>query len=199
MRAVLIWAGVAAACVVPIMAAAFSPLLAWRDPIYIAAGFSGIIGMALILLQPLLAAGYLPGLTMMRARWLHRRIGVALIVLVVLHVVGLWLTSPPDVIDALMLRSPTPFSIWGVIAMWALFAAAALMALRRRLGLRPRHWRIGHTALVCVVALSSVAHAMLIDGTMELISKTAQCLLVIVVLVHVARGLRAWGRRTPQR
>lgn len=40
---------------VPIAVAAFSPLLEWRGPVYIAAGFAGILGMALILAQPLLA------------------------------------------------------------------------------------------------------------------------------------------------
>jgi len=36
-------------------------------------------------------------------------------------------------IDALLFTSPTPFSPFGVIAMWAIFAVALLAALRRRL------------------------------------------------------------------
>ena len=47
-------------------------------------------------------------------------------------------------IDALIFTSPTPFSPFGVIAMWAIFAVALLAAFRRRLGLRPRTWRIAH-------------------------------------------------------
>jgi hypothetical protein len=47
-----------------------------------------------------------------------------LVVAVVVHVGGLWITSPPDMIDALLLTSPTPFSAFGVIAMWAIFAVA---------------------------------------------------------------------------
>ena len=31
-------------------------------------------------------------------------------VAVVIHVAGLWITSPPDMIDALLFTSPTPFS-----------------------------------------------------------------------------------------
>ncbi len=123
-RACLIWAGLVIAIAVPIAAAAASPLLAWRQPVYIVAGFAGVIAMSLLLLQPLLIGGYLPGLAPLRARAMHRWIGSFLVVAVIVHVIGLWITSPPDVIDALTFTSPTPFSAWGVIAMWAVFAAA---------------------------------------------------------------------------
>jgi hypothetical protein len=64
--------------------------------------------------------------------------GSLLVALVLVHVGGLLIASPPDAIDALLLRSPTPFSVWGVLAMWATFAAALLAALRERLAIRPR-------------------------------------------------------------
>ena len=131
-RRALVWAALTAAIVVPIAAAAMSPLLAWRQPVYIAAGFAGVIAMALLLVQPLLAAGYLPGLPSKRGRRVHRWTGGVLIAAVVAHVVGLWVTSPPDVVDALLFASPTPFSAWGVIAMWAVFGAALLAAFRAR-------------------------------------------------------------------
>ena len=79
LRAMSIWAVVVLALVVPVVAAAFSPLLQWRGPIYVAAGFAGIVAMALMLLQPLMAARLLPGITAHRSRRLHRRIGVFLI------------------------------------------------------------------------------------------------------------------------
>ena len=135
-RVTLIWAALAAAICVPIAAAAMSPLLAWRGPVYILAGFAGIIALGLVLVQPLLIGGYLPGLSAYRGRRTHHWIGGALVVAVVIHVAGLWITSPPDMIDALLFSSPTPFSPWGVIAMWAIFAVAIIAALRRRLGLR---------------------------------------------------------------
>ena len=131
----LIWVVLAAAVCVPIAAAAASPLLAWRGPVYILAGFAGIIAMGVMLLQPLLIGGYLPGLSARIGRRAHHWIGGALVVAVVIHVGGLWITSPPDMIDALLFSSPTPFSPWGVIAMWAIFAVALLATLRRRLGL----------------------------------------------------------------
>jgi hypothetical protein len=48
-RSTIIWVAVIAAVVVPIAAAAVSPLLAWREPVYILAGFAGIFGMTLLL------------------------------------------------------------------------------------------------------------------------------------------------------
>src|SRR5690349_6341860 len=143
-KVTLIWAALAAAICVPIALAATSELLAWRGPVYIIAGFAGIIALGLVLIQPLLIAGYLPGLSGFRGRRTHYWIGGALVVAVVIHVVGLWITSPPDMIDALTFTSPTPFSPFGVIAMWTIFAVALLAALRRRLGLDPRAWRIVH-------------------------------------------------------
>ena len=109
-RATLIWAALAAVVCVPIAAAAASPLLAWRGPVYILAGFAGIVVLGLVLVQPLLIGGYLPGLSAIRGRLAHRWIGGALVVAVIIHVGGLWITSPPDVIDALLFASPTSFS-----------------------------------------------------------------------------------------
>ena len=99
---------------------------------------------------------------------------------IIIHVAALWITSPPDVIDALMLVSPTPFSIWGVFAMWAVFATAILAALRKRLRLKPKVWRIGHKTLALIIILGSVVHAILIEGTMEIITKLALCVLVVI-------------------
>ena len=191
-RALLIWTALAAALVVPLAVAAASPLLAWRDPVYVAAGFAGILALALLLLQPLLAGGWLPGLPARRGRRLHAWIGVALVAAVVAHVLGLWLTSPPDVVDVLLFRSPTPFSVLGVVAMWAVFAAALLAALRCRLHLRPIVWRRWHTTLAAVTVLGSVVHAMLIEGTMGLASKAVLCALVLAAAAKVIADLWPW-------
>src|SRR3954463_1498229 len=129
----LIWAALAAAICVPIAAAAVSPLLAWRGPLYILAGFAGILALGLMLVQPLLAGGTLPGLSGYRGRRVHRWIGGVLGAALLIHVGGLWITSPPDMIDALVFASPAPFSPFGVIAMWAVLAVALLALLRRRL------------------------------------------------------------------
>ncbi|WP_299891997.1 ferric reductase-like transmembrane domain-containing protein [uncultured Ruegeria sp.] len=195
-RRTLIWGALAIVAVVPIAAAAYSPFLAWRSPVYIVAGFAGIIGMVLLLVQPLLAGGYLPGLSAYHSHYIHRWVGAALVTAIIGHVAGLWVTSPPDMVDALLFVSPTPFSAWGVIAMWALFAAAFLALLRRRLHLRFRTWRLGHTTLTSVTVLGSVVHAMLIEGTMENMTKTALCVLVLSASIKTLADLRVWVIRT---
>lgn len=190
MRAILIWAALAIAFIVPVALSATSPLLAWRDPLYIAAGFAGIVALGLLLFQPLLAAGLLPALSARAARRAHVWTGAGLVVAVVAHIAGLWITSPPDVIDVLLFRSPTPFAIWGVLAMWAVFAAAALAALRRKLHMRPAIWRGIHTGLAGVIVIGSTLHAILIEGTMETASKAVLCIMVIVVIVRAVLNLR---------
>jgi predicted ferric reductase len=191
----LIWVALALAVCVPIAAAAANPLLAWRGPVYILAGFAGIVGLGVMLFQPLLIGGYLPGLSGRIGRRAHRWIGGALVVAVVIHVAGLWITSPPDMIDALLLTSPTPFSPFGVIAMWAIFAVAFLAALRRRLRLRPRTWRIAHISLAIVIVAGTAVHAILIEGAMETVSKAALCALVIAATIKVMVDLWAWKKR----
>lgn len=69
-QATLIRAAIAVAVGVPLAAAAASPLLEWRRPVYIAAGFGG--SFAFLLLQPLPIGGQLPGLAGHRGRRAHR-------------------------------------------------------------------------------------------------------------------------------
>jgi predicted ferric reductase len=190
-RLIVIWVALAAAVAVPLAAAAMSPQLQWRHPVYIAAGFAGIVAFGLLLVQPLLIGGHLPGLSARSARRAHRWSGGLVVAAVVVHVAALWRTSAPDVIDALLFVSPTPFSAWGVIAMWATFAAALFASLRRRLRLQPQAWRIGHTLLAVVIAVCTVAHTLLIEGTMETVSKVVFCALVLLVTLRVVADV--WG------
>lgn len=196
-RAVIIWAVIVAGVTVPLIAAAVSPLLAWRDPVYIGAGFAGIVAMVLLFIQPLLVGGYLPGLPAQSARRIHRLVGGLLVIAIIAHVAGLWITSPPDVIDALLFSSPTPFSVWGVVAMWAVFATALLATFRRHL--RPRTWRRGHATLALVIVIGSVVHAILIEGTMETVSKVALCALVIAATIFALFKLRVFANPTKPR
>ena len=198
-RMTLIWAALAAAICVPIVFAAASPLLAYRGPVYILAGFAGMIALGLVLVQPLLIGGYLPGLPGYQGRRAHHWIGGALVVAVLVHVAGLWITSPPDMIDALLLVSPTPFSPFGVIAMWAIFAVALLAAFRRRLGLAPRTWRIAHMLLAVVIVIGGVVHAVFVEGTMETMSKAALCALVLGAAIKVMADLQVWRKRARSR
>ncbi|MEQ8481369.1 MAG: ferric reductase-like transmembrane domain-containing protein [Hoeflea sp.] len=192
-RATIVWIVLAAATIGPIAAAAWSPLVAWRGPAYIVACFAGIAALCLLLFQPLLASGMIPGISRQQARTTHQWVGGALVLAVVAHVGGLWITSPPDVIDALLLRSPTPFSAWGVIAMWALFISAAFAAFRMRLRIGLRFWRLVHRLLATVIVGGTVVHALLIEGMMETVSKAGLCLLVLIAT------LRAMARVTGSR
>jgi predicted ferric reductase len=191
MRAVLIWTGLGLVLAVPVVLAALSPQLAWRGPIYIAAGLAGVAGLALMVLQPLLAAGFLPGMSPRQGRVIHRWTGISLLALVVAHIAGLWITSPPDVIDALTFTSATPFAVWGVLAMWALFLAAPQALMRRKLP--PALWRLGHSGLVAVAVIATVVHALLITGTMETVTKVAASLCAILATAAALWRLRAWA------
>ena len=194
-KAGLIWGLLVVAIGVPMAAAAASEQLAWRGPVYIIAGFAGIAALALVLVQPLLIGGYLPGLEAYRGRRAHRLIGGALVAVLRIHVGGLWITRPPDMIDALTFTSPTPFSPFGVVAMWAIFAVALLALIRRRLGLRT--WRIAHMSLASVIVAGSVVHAVLIEGTMETMTKAALCVLVVAAAAKVMADL--WARQNKTR
>ena len=150
-----------------------------------------MLGFCVILVQPLLAAGRLPGLGARAGRRVHRWTGAALALLVLVHVAGLWITSPPDVIDALTFASPTPFAAWGVAAMWAVLGSAALALARRRI--RPAAWRALHTGLALVVVIGTVVHAALIEGTMGTASKALLCALALGASAWAVLGLRAWA------
>jgi hypothetical protein len=114
---------------------------------------------------------------------------------VVIHVAGLWMTSPPDVIDALLFSSPTPFSAWGVIAMWAIFAAALLASVRRGCACAHRSGAAPHRACGGDRRGQRGTHALLIEGTMEILSKIALSALVIAATAKVVIDLGVWTRR----
>jgi len=185
-----VWLCLFLVSVLPVIAAGFSPLLAWRQPIYILAGFTGILALVLLVFQPLLAYTHLPGIYRLRSKHIHRIVGGSLILLVLMHVVGLWITSPPDVVDALLFRSPTLFSVWGVIAMWALFVSGLVVAVQPRISLRVGTWRLLHKTFGAIVVVSSVVHVLLIDGTMENVSKYVLCFVVLFALVFSYKNTR---------
>lgn len=190
---VFFWCALIAALAVPFIFVVTSPLLAWRSPIYIIACFSGVIGLGLLLIQPLLIGGSFPGLSKHLTRRAHPWTGVLLLLAVLVHVGGLWITSPPDVIDALTFNSPTPFSNWGVIAMLSLFTTTLLAIFRRRFRLRPSNWRLAHSFLALVIVIGTIVHAILIEGTMETMSKIVLCLLVLVATINTLFGVKLWS------
>jgi predicted ferric reductase len=194
-RKILIWVALTSAIALPLVLAAFSPQLQWRGPVYISASFAAVAAMGLLFVQPLLIGGYLPNISPPRRRQFHRAVGTLLVLCVVWHVVGLWLTSPPDVIDVLLFRSPTPFSLWGVGAMWAVFAAALLAIFKRKLRIRPRIWRMTHMLFAVITVVGTVVHALLIDGIMETFSKAALSILVVAITAKLLLDMRKRSTR----
>ncbi|MGB5865734.1 MAG: ferric reductase [Sulfitobacter sp.] len=190
-RRALLWTGVIALMTIPMVLAADSPLLAYRQAPYIAAGFGGIAALVLMLVQPLLGARILEGGII----W-HRIVGTAILGALAVHIGGLYLTSPQDTLDALLLVSPTPFSVYGVGAMTAMLLTALLVTQRRRLGLR--RWRRMHRVLGIVVLAGSIVHVLLITGTMEFYTKVLMCICITLAGLYtlVLRPLRqATNRR----
>lgn len=184
----------------PVAVAATSPLLSGREAVYIVGGMSGVIALALLLLQPILASGYLPSISSVKSKTWHRRIGFLLFLAIALHIVGLYLTSPDDLIDALLLISPTPFSLYGVVGMWAIIVTTLLVALRSNLSWHHTLWKLVHNVLGCIVVVASVTHAMMIDGAMGYRSKLILCISIIalttVVIVHL-RIIRPMAKNKP--
>ncbi len=176
---------IAAAAITPVVIAAANPLLASRDAFWIVGGMAGIMALALLLVQPLLAAGALPGVLLLRRRQWHRWVGTLFAVLVTVHVGALYMSSPSDIADALLLVAPTPFSIYGVIGLVSVLGTLLLVALRARSGLRYVSWRLVHNALALVIVVSSIAHALLIEGAMGSLSKMVLCGLVLAVTLGV--------------
>ncbi|MEM6609893.1 MAG: ferric reductase-like transmembrane domain-containing protein [Pseudomonadota bacterium] len=189
-----VWTGLVILAMVPVVLAAMSPFLAWRSPIYIVAGFAGILALPVLLLQPILAARLLPIRPATARRW-HRRLGLVLTGLVVVHIAGLYVTSPPDTIDALTFAAPTAFSIYGVLAMWGVVAIVVWLGLRGRL--KPRSWKAVHNVLAAVVVVGTIVHALQIQGAMEVISKTA--LACAVGLAAAAALWKIWLRPPARR
>ncbi len=174
----LIWIAVLAIMLGPVLIAAASPYLAYRNAAYIAGGFAGIVGLALFVIQPMLAVGFLPGVRAARSRRWHRWLGSAIVACVGLHILGLYLTSAQDTLDAMLLVAPTPFSVYGVVALWGIVLTGLLAIFRRRL--RPSLWSVIHNAVVLVVVIATIIHALLIEGAMEPFSKWLLCLAVLV-------------------
>lgn len=166
-----VWASLTVLVIASVIIAALSPLQASRNTAYIIASLAGIVALGILALQPLLARGHAPEVHAGRQRRWHRVLGGGLVLAVVLHVGGLYLTSAPDTLDALLLVSPTPFSIYGVTAMWAIALTALLASVRRKLGMPPKLWRGLHTILGITIVVATVIHAVQIEGAMGWWSK----------------------------
>lgn len=176
--AIAIWVALTIVISGPVLIAANSPYLAYRDTAYIIGGFAGIIGLSLLLIQLLLAAGYLPGAELTTKRQWRRWVGSAIVACLFLHVGGLYITSPPDTLDALPLVSP------------GLFRLRSAGDAGDRADCGPRHSASPFGIALCdvascpnslsaIVVAATVTHALQIEGAMGIVSKWGLCLAVI--------------------
>lgn len=174
--------------------AAASPLQRGREAVWIFGGLTGVLALALLAVQPLLTTRFVrPSL----GRRVHRWLGPTILGLAVAHVVGLWLYSPDDITDALLLQAPTPFSAWGVAGLAGLVAAGLVSTLRCPMPYRI--WKPLHLSLAVAGATSAVIHAWMILGAMESTSKALLCVAILAsVVVAVTSSWRLLRqRRTP--
>jgi len=194
----LLWGLSVCIVFVPFALAAASPLQAARESVYIAGALAGVLALSLLFVQPLLAAGFLPGISPSRERRWHRWLGGALLLTVALHVIGLYLASPDDMLDALLLVAPTPFSLYGVIALWAVVLIALSAILRSRARAHLAMWNRIHSLLAVIVVGSSLVHVWMIDGSMNSLSKTVTCISIALAAL-AATIYRQWIKPTSRR
>jgi predicted ferric reductase len=93
---------------------------------------------------------------------LHRQAGVAVLVLVIVHVVVL-LVADPSRLALLDPVSAPPRARAGVLALLALLVLAAGSAWRRRLGLSHERWRAVHLTCTALVIAAAFAHIEWVD------------------------------------
>lgn len=164
--------------VAPAALSLLSPLQVGRDFWWIVGALAGIVALSLIVLQVLLTTPWLIGILDTSTMRLHRLLGLAVAGVVIAHVLGLYLYSPDDVSDALVLAVPT-HSRLGVLSAWCVLLSVALALARRRLGLTYSDWQILHAALAVFVVATAVGHTLMIRGTLDGPLEIALCLAAV--------------------
>ena len=157
-----------------------SPLLKSRDFVHIVGGLAGVLALVLLLIQPVLATAVLKGISPVQQRRWHLRTGILLVISLLVHIGALYLTSPDDMTDALLLRSATPFSVYGVIGLWGILLTATLVTVKSRLKISSKVWKGLHVSLAVIVAIASIVHALWIQGAMGVVSKWVLSAAIVV-------------------
>ena len=181
--------------VVPLAAAALSPLQVGRDVTWVLGALAGVLALALATVQVLLPTPWLGDVLAGLDVRIHKTVGLTLAAVVVGHVLGLYLYSPDDVRDALLLQTPT-YSRLGVLSAWSVGLSIALALARNRLGLVYADWQILHSALAVAIVGTAVGHALMIRGTLDGPAELLLCAAAVaavtagVLYQHVLRPLR---------
>lgn len=175
------WVLITLLLVAPAALSLLSPLQVGRDFWWIVGALAGIVALSLVVLQVLLTTPWLIGILDTSTMRLHRLLGLAVAGVVIAHVLGLYLYSPDDVSDALVLAAPT-HSRLGVLSAWCVLLSVALALARRRLGLTYSDWQILHAALAVFVVATAVGHTLMIRGTLDGPLEIALCLAAVAAV-----------------
>ena len=94
---------------------------------------------------------------------LHRQAGVAVLVLVVVHVAALVVADPARV-QLLDLHTAPPRARAGALGLLGLIALAVTSRWRQRLRLGYERWRVVHLTVTAVVIAAAFAHVVWVDA-----------------------------------
>lgn len=162
----LLWVALALIVAMPLAASLLSPLQAGRAVPWVWGTLAGVAALSLLVVQLLLPSGWsYRALYAQNLRW-HRRLGLVVTGLVVTHIGGLYLYSPDDIGDALVLQAPT-YSRLGVLAAWCMVLSVGLALARRRLPLQRDDWQIMHSTLAVAITGLAVGHVVMLEGTLD--------------------------------
>jgi hypothetical protein len=171
----------------PTLLAALSSLQVGRAPLWVLGTLAGILALSLLVVQVLLPTGWLNALVdKQNLRW-HRILGVTITGLVITHIIGLYLYSPDDIGDALILAAPT-YSRLGVLSAWCLLLSVMLAFARHKLHLADSDWQTLHSAFAVAIVGTAIAHAMLLQGTLDGFAEGLLCgsagVAVLMAIAH---------------
>lgn len=175
--------------------AVFSPLSATREPMWVAGSLLGVLALALLPLQALLPqrvrrSTAATGAGALGVPRLHRLVGLGVLAATVLHVAALYVVSPDDIGDALVLQAPT-YSRLGMISAVCLIGTVLFALLRRRTGLDAANWRLIHGGLAVAIVGTAAAHVLMIRGALDGPVEIALCVAAAAaVAAALVRGLR---------
>ena len=161
-------AAVAAVVAVPLALALTDAHLAPGPPALVVSTAAGALAASALALQPLLAArarGSAAGLARRRLRR-HQVLGLTALVLVLVHVGGLFAVEVDDTLFAFSPDGPTRARM-AVIATLALAGVVALGLARGRVGLADGTWRALHAYLAVLAIALGIGHALLTDGALD--------------------------------
>lgn len=176
----------AALVLLPTVLAALSPLQGGRTAVWVLGTLAGVLALSLVVVQVLLPTGWLNALVGQHLGW-HRILGISITGLVLAHIIGLYLYSPDDIGDALILAAPT-YSRLGVLSFWCLLLSVMLAFARHKLRLADADWRTLHSALAAAIVGTAVAHTLLLQGTLDGFAEGLLCgsatVAVSMAIVH---------------